>query len=124
MTEEERHKNGGELLDFVHYHDLMDSHSNIIFTGAVTIETNNEQLENHVTYFIVSNEGYDNYGTLYIHEDLDHNAFPSRYEAKWQSFNHIDKSYLKITGTHPNPNIGKYEVRIIPHGKSKLPDSF
>ena len=122
MTEEEKVQNGGELMDFVHHHKLMDNYSKIIFTGAVTIETEHDVLENHVTYFIVSNDGYDNYGALYIHENIDHNVFPSRYEAKWQTFKHVDKSYLKINGVHPSPNIGKYEVRIIPHGKSKLPE--
>ncbi len=117
MTENEKVQNGGELMDFVHHHNLMDSYSNIIFTGAVTIETEHDVLENHVTQFIVTNDGYDNYGTLYIHEDIDHNVFPSKYEAKWQTIKHVDKSYLKINGSHPSLKIGKYEVRIIPHGK-------
>lgn len=122
MTEKGKSNNAGELINFIHTHKLMDNHSNMTFRDRLTLVTENNKIESLETYFIATNDGYNNACTLIIHEDLDSDLYPTRFDGNWQKFEHVDNMYLQITGSHSqNPKIGKYEAKILPIAFSKLP---
>jgi hypothetical protein len=104
------------LNEFVHTHKLMDRKGHIMFSALVSITTVQQKLRNRQMDIMVRFDGYDNLGTLTLMEnDLDNNLFPTRFNAKWQKFEHVAEEHLLIKGTHTqNPNIGKYEVKVIP----------
>lgn len=104
------------LTDFVHFHKLMNRYSGIEFMAVVTINTEKNKVINEKTKIMVQLDGYDNPGTLtFIADKLDPLLYPTKFEVKWQMFEHIKNEYLLITGTHTRkPDIGKFEVKIIP----------
>ena len=105
-------KSCGQLKEFVEHFKLSDSHCNIDFEGRVQIETEKNSF-NEIARVRIAFNGFDSYGKVdLINDDLDATDYPIQYEAKFQSFEFIDKTYLKTSGIHPNPNIGKYELRI------------
>jgi hypothetical protein len=105
-----------ELNEFVHSQKLINRHSNIDFTALVTIRTEKDKVINQRMRVMVHLDGYDNLGTLTLLEsNMDPYQYPTEFNAKWQTFKHIDNEYLLITGTHTtNPDIGEYNVKITP----------
>ena len=66
---------------------------------------------------IIKFDGYDSAGNLTIidsNSEIDPKLFPEDFEAKWQDFKYTDNHYLKITGTHLDKVIGKYQIKILP----------
>ncbi len=108
--------NSQALSDFIHSHKLMNSRSIIEFMAIVTIRTANNKVTNQQMRLMAQLDGYDSLGTLSLLEsDLDPYLYPTVFDAKWQSFQHVDGEFLLITGNHnKNAAIGKYEVKIIP----------
>ncbi len=109
--------NCGALRDFVETHSLRDNHSVIQFNAIVDIETEqNDSIENlkvGITF-----DGYNNYGRVDLLDgDLDENLFPTYFDAKWGTFEHDGGIFLRIQGTHPWTQIGKYTAKITPKGR-------
>lgn len=111
-----QYKDTQALQNFVHHHKLINSVSIVNFIGLVTIKTDKNRIVNRQVRITIAFDGYDNYGVLtIIDSDIDPYLFPTVLEAKWQTFEHIEEEYLKITGFHnSNPDIGKYEVKVTP----------
>lgn len=107
-----------QLRDFVETHELTNRHSIINFNSIVTIATAQSELSSQEMEIMITFDGFANSGTVSLMEnELDPNEFPTRFLAEHQTIEHVDKVSLKITGKHPNPRIGNYEVKIIPLGK-------
>lgn len=108
--------NNQALSNFIHSHKLMNRHSIIEFMAIVTIKTANNKVTNHQMRVMAQLDGYDSLGTLSLLEsELDPYLYPTVFDAKWQSFQHVDSEFLLIKGNHiKNSDIGKYEVKIIP----------
>jgi len=105
-------KSNGQLKEFVEHFQLSDEHSNIDFIGNIQLETDNNYFNDKARVLIFFN-GFDSYGRVdLISDDLDASDYPIQYEAKFQLFEFVDNVYLKTTGSHPNPNIGKYTLKI------------
>ena len=110
------YENTRALQHFVHHHNLMNSVSAVNFIGIVTIKTDKHKIINKQVKIIITFDGYDNYGTLTLHDnEINPYLFPTVLEAKWQTFKHVDNEYLNIDGFHKfNADIGKYNIKIIP----------
>lgn len=107
-----------QLKEFVEQHKLMNSNSIVQFHAIVNISTPKDKITNKSMRAMITFNGYDSYGELTLLDgDLDPNAFPTLFKAKYQIIKHIDKEYLEINDIHPK--IGKYNVKIIPLEKVK-----
>lgn len=61
---------------------------------------------------------FDEYGRaslLKTETELNPYLYPTVFDAKWQTMQHVDEEYLLITDTHrQNADIGKFSVKIHP----------
>lgn len=105
------------LQDFIHEFKLMDNYSNIYFDALVELKTikNEKVFEDRIT---ITFGGFNNPGELKIleeHNQIDSELFPTEFAVKFQQFEFINQSYLRITGNHTGkPDIGKYSAIITP----------
>jgi len=104
------------LKDFIGKHKLRNTNSSTQFNSIVTIDTEKNHTRNEKIVIMITFSDYDSYGKLtFIDDNLDSNSYPTVFDAKWGTMQHINDEYLQITGYHKqNPNIGKYTVKITP----------
>lgn len=111
--------NIGVLQKFIEAHDLRNSHSQVIFNALVSIETENRKLESVPMEIHITFAGYDSGIVTMLGHNLNANFFPTDFIAKYQNFTH-DNQCLSIDGIHKqNPEIGKYNVKILPLKRTK-----
>lgn len=113
---EAKYINLSALKEFVEHHKLTNRKSITQFSALVSIQTAKNKITKQEMNLGVTFDGYENYGTVTLLEsDIDPYLYPTVFLAQWQKMEHIENEFLKITDTHTkNPDIGKYEVRILP----------
>jgi len=112
---EQKYINSQELSNFVEEHNLRNRVSIIHFNALITIKTAKNLIKNERVEVMISFDNFDSYGDLkFLTGDFDPYLYPTVFEAKWQKMQHkID--HLIISGNHTqNPDIGKYEVKVVP----------
>lgn len=113
MNEEQ---NSQALNEFVHHHKLIGKYGTIRFMAKITIGTAHNRFESQGMEVMVNLADYNSMGKLsLIENELDPELYPTIFDAKYDTFNHVHEVYLQITGTHTKrPLIGKYSVIIVP----------
>lgn len=81
------------------------------FIGNIYVYTDNKE-ENFTCQVMVDFQGYNNAGRINLQHYVE--DIPVEFRANNNVFNYVNNTYLEITGIHPNPNIGKFKVQIIP----------
>lgn len=109
-----------ELKDFIEKHNLRDNYSNVHFRALADIEAQEKQIYKEELKVLVNEQVYNRAAELmFTQHNLDHKFYPLQFFPDFQTFTHVNNSYLKIEGTHThNPKIGKYVVKIFPSEKA------
>ena len=70
---------------------------------------------------MITFDDFDSHGKVSLMDnELDPYKFPTVFEAKWQSMEHVDNELLMISDTHKkNLQIGDYRVKVVPLEKLK-----
>lgn len=108
------HNNISELKEFIEDKNLSDQYSNILFDAKIELTTskNFAEIETEVR---IRFDAYRSSGKLtIINSGLNPYEFPEEFEANYQAFEYKNKEFLKITGTHPRQEIGKYSIKVYP----------
>lgn len=113
--------NGRELKDFVEQHDLQNRYSVTHFQALLTIRTAENKMINRQVEILISFDNFNSLGQVTIMDStIDPMLFPTVFEANYQKMEHINEEYLLITDVHTkNAQIGDYEVKIIPLGRTQ-----
>ncbi len=108
--------NTHQLKKFIEVNKLMYNNNVVNFIGIITINTKYNKISKKEIPIMINFNGFDNNGVLEVFDDdIVPEIFPSKFNAKYDSFENINDIYLKITGFHKiNPNISNYEVTIVP----------
>lgn len=105
-----------ELNKFIEKHKLRDKDSNVHFYALIDVEAYEEQTYRQEVEIWVHHQVYNRTAELtFTQHNLDFNYYPTQFFPDFQTFTHVNNSYLEIKGFHSkNPKIGKFVVKIFP----------
>lgn len=109
--------NRSVLESFLSINNIKKSNAYPQFQSEVTIETDSNELKDSFEVAVdFRATGKENGKVVLLIKDnqLDVYQFPSDFWVG-STVSRLNGKTLIITGTHPNPDIGNYEVTITPH---------
>jgi hypothetical protein len=114
-TQENEIKSIHNIEKFVEEYKLKGSNYRFDLKARVKMKTDSGNFTKETKVQIVLGESYDN-GRLYLFgNDIDPFLYPTEFKARYQNFEFVEESLLKITGYHAiNNKIGNYSVIVIP----------
>lgn len=108
-----------ELNDFIQKHDLKDNYSSVHFSALIDLETSQQHAYKVEVEIRVFTGIYNRTAELtFTKHNLDFEYYPTQFFPDFQTFTHVNNSYLQIEGIHTNnQKIGKYLVKIFPKNR-------